>query len=237
MMKPFHEAIPGRNPLPDCVLSRPMVGNPADERGACPDEAARSETIDFGRAVEHEIPRLRRYARALTHDLERAEDLVQHCLMHALAKQHLWAPGTDLRAWLFTIMHNSRVNDVRRSMREEARSPIAMIFMTAAPRHPDARLELRDLDRAISELPEAQRVVVLLVGLEEMSYEQTAEVLGVPLGTVRSRLARARAELRERLHRRSMPKGTRSVERGTANCERRVPGSSLERNSSLPPHD
>src|SRR5205814_9471169 len=73
---------------------------------------------DFSRLVEAEIPRLRRYARALTRDVSRADDLVQSCLTRALAKQHLWQPGTDLRAWLFTILHNQHVNDVRRSVRE-----------------------------------------------------------------------------------------------------------------------
>jgi RNA polymerase sigma-70 factor (ECF subfamily) len=82
-----------------------------------------------------------------------------------------------------------------------------MTFMAAAPRHPDARLELRDLDRAINELPEAQRAAVLLIGLEEMTYEQAAEVLGVPVGTVRSWLSRGRAELRKRLLRSRGPKG------------------------------
>ena len=73
---------------------------------------------DFARLLEVEIPRLRRYARALTRDVSRADDLVQSCLTRAVAKQHLWQPGTDLRAWLFTILHNQHVNDVRRSVRE-----------------------------------------------------------------------------------------------------------------------
>src|SRR5437764_9124190 len=73
---------------------------------------------DFARLLEAEIPRLRRYARALTRDVTRADDLVQSCLTRAVAKQHLWQPGTDLRAWLFTILHNQHVNDVRRSGRE-----------------------------------------------------------------------------------------------------------------------
>jgi RNA polymerase sigma-70 factor (ECF subfamily) len=73
---------------------------------------------DFGRLIEAEISRLRRYARALTRDVARADDLVQSCLARALAKQHLWQPGTDLRAWLFTILHNQHVNDVRHSVRE-----------------------------------------------------------------------------------------------------------------------
>jgi len=132
---------------------------------------------------------------------------VQKCLAGALAKSRLWVPGTNLRVWLFTILHNLHFSDLRRSVREAAYSQIAMTFMAAAPRHPDARLELRDLDRAINELPEAQRAAVLLIGLEEMTYEQAAEVLGVPVGTVRSWLSRGRAELRKRLLRPRGPKG------------------------------
>ena len=132
---------------------------------------------------------------------------MQKCLAGALAKSRLWVPGTNLRVWLFTILHNLHFSDLRRSVREAAYSQIAMTFMAAAPRHPDARLELRDLDRAINELPEAQRAAVLLIGLEEMTYEQAAEVLGVPVGTVRSWLSRGRAELRKRLLRPRGPKG------------------------------
>src|ERR1700720_3346649 len=79
---------------------------------------------DFARMLEAEIPRLRRYARALTRDVVRADDLVQSCLTRALTKQHLWQPGTDLRAWLFTILHNQHVNDVRRSIREGITVPV-----------------------------------------------------------------------------------------------------------------
>jgi RNA polymerase sigma-70 factor, ECF subfamily len=73
---------------------------------------------DFAQLLETEIPRLRRYARALTRDASRADDMVQSCLLRAVAKQHLWQPGTDLRAWLFTILHNQNVNYVRRSVRQ-----------------------------------------------------------------------------------------------------------------------
>src|ERR671926_754374 len=153
---------------------------------------------DFGRLVEAEIPRLRRYARALTHDLVNADDLVQSCLARAIAKQHLWQPGTDLRAWLFTILHNQHVNDVRRSVREgvsvpvEDVAPVLTVHSTQG-----ASLQLRDLDRAMARLPEEQRQVVLLVGLEGMRYEEVAVVLNVPVGTVRSRLSRGREMLRK----------------------------------------
>jgi RNA polymerase sigma-70 factor, ECF subfamily len=155
---------------------------------------------DFARLLEVEIPRLRRYARALTRDLTRADDLVQSCLARAIAKRDLWQPGTDLRAWLFTILHNQHVNDVRRSQREgisvgiEDMAPV----LTVRPRAL-AALELRDLEAAIAKLPEEQRQVILLVGLEGMAYEEVARTLRIPVGTVRSRLSRGRDQLRRLL--------------------------------------
>jgi RNA polymerase sigma-70 factor, ECF subfamily len=147
--------------------------------------------------IEAEIPRLRRFARALTHDVVAADDLVQDCLTRALGKLHLWEEGTDLRAWLFTILHNQHVNHIRQRVREgtavrlSEREPL---LSHAA--HQGRRLELRDLERAIGKLPDAQRSVILLVGLEGMRYEEVAVVLNVPVGTIRSRLSRARESLR-----------------------------------------
>ncbi len=157
---------------------------------------------DFTRRLEGEIPRLRRYARALTRDASRADDLVQSCLVRALAKEHLWQVGTDLRAWLFTILHNQHVNDVRRAVREgpavavEDAAPVLTVAANAG-----AVLELRDLDRAIAGLAEEQRQVILLVGLEGMRYDEVAAILGIPIGTVRSRLSRGREALREMMGR------------------------------------
>src|SRR5438132_2497618 len=152
---------------------------------------------DFARLLQNEIPRLRRYARALTRDPARADDLVQSCLVRAIAKEHLWEPGTDLRAWLFTILHNQNVNEVRRSVREGVAVAMedAASALTMAPRA-SATLQLRDLERAIRLLPEEQRQVILLVGLEGMHYEEVAAVLDIPIGTVRSRLSRGRETLR-----------------------------------------
>ena len=150
------------------------------------------------RQIEAEIPRLRRYARALTRDVCAADDLVQDSLTRALGKLHLWQNGTDLRAWLFTILHNQYVNYVRRSVREGAAVGLNdnEPLLTRAP-HQGHRLELRDLERAIAKLPEEQRSAILLVGLEGMRYEEVAAVLGVPVGTVRSRLSRGREALRK----------------------------------------
>jgi len=152
---------------------------------------------DFARLLETEIPRLRRYARALTRDVSRADDLVQSCLTRAIAKQHLWQPGTDLRAWLFTILHNQHVNDVRRSVREGISVPVEdMAPVLTVQSNATAVLQLRDLEAAIAKLPTEQRQVILLVGLEGMRYEEVADILGVPVGTVRSRLSRGRDQLR-----------------------------------------
>jgi len=147
--------------------------------------------------IEAEIPRLRRYARALCRDVTAADDLVQDCLARALAKLHLWQEGTDLRAWLFTILHNQHVNRIRRSVREGTMVELSESepSLTQAPRQ-DRRLELRDLDCALGQLPEEQRAAILLVGLEGMRYEDAAEMLSLPIGTVRSRVSRGRDALR-----------------------------------------
>jgi RNA polymerase sigma-70 factor (ECF subfamily) len=152
---------------------------------------------DTYQEIEAEIPRLRRYARALTRDIVMADDLVQDCLTRAFGKLHLWREGTDLRAWLFTILHNQYVNHVRRSVREGASVGLSESepLLMRAP-HQGQRLELRDLERAIAKLPQEQRAVILFVGLEGMRYEEVAKVLDVPVGTIRSRLSRGREALR-----------------------------------------
>lgn len=155
---------------------------------------------EFDRLLEDEIPRLRRYARALTRDALRADDLVQDTLVRALTKQHLWQPGTNLRAWLFTLMHNQFVNDSRRSNRERATIDVDDVAASLiAVTDPTASRQLHELERALGELPIEQREVILLVGLEGMRYDDAAEVLAVPIGTVRSRLSRARESLRRLL--------------------------------------
>jgi len=140
------------------------------------------------------IPRLRRYARALVGDRATADDLVQDTLERAWAKLHLYRRGTDLRAWLFTVMHNVHVNRVRASRPTDTLED-EMPELAQRASQGDALL-VRDLDRGIARLPAEQRAVLLLVTLEEMSYEQVARTLGIPIGTVMSRLSRAREKLR-----------------------------------------
>jgi RNA polymerase sigma-70 factor (ECF subfamily) len=140
------------------------------------------------------IPRLRRYARALVGDRASADDLVQDTLERAWAKLHLYRRGTDLRAWLFTVMHNVHVNKVRATRPTDSLDDEMPELAMRAPQG-DA-LIVRDLDRAIALLPAEQRAVLLLVTLEDLSYEEVARTLGIPMGTVMSRLSRAREKLR-----------------------------------------
>jgi RNA polymerase sigma-70 factor, ECF subfamily len=143
---------------------------------------------------------LRRYARALTRNRERADDLVQDTLGRALIKEEFWQPGTNLRAWLFTIMHNQNVNNVRRDVRESGALDIEGISVALpATTDPTASRQMFELERALAQLPLEQRQVILLVGLEGMSYQDAAGILVIPVGTVRSRLSRGRDALRKLL--------------------------------------
>lgn len=147
------------------------------------------------------IPRLRRYARVLTGDANRADDLVQDTLARAWEKRTLWQAGTDLRAWLFTIMHNLFVNQ-RALARRDARTvsiddegagdawqlPVQATQFT--------RVELTEVMQSVATLPAEQREVLMLAAVEELRYEEIAAVMEIPIGTVMSRLSRAREKLR-----------------------------------------
>ncbi len=150
--------------------------------------------MDSSAIVEH-IPSLRRYARALTGDAWTADDLVQDTLERACSKWRLWTVGTDLRAWLFTVMHNVFASQVRRL---PAHATVDVDEVVHELRSVDAhRDQAIDLQRCLLLLPEDQRAVLLLVTLEDLSYAQVAKVLGIPTGTVMSRLSRARERLRD----------------------------------------
>jgi len=153
------------------------------------------------KAIAEHLPRLRRYAHALVRDSDLGDDLVQNTVERALSKVHLFKPDTNLRAWLFTIMHNVHVNSVRKHGRgadlvslDDAATPMGA-HPTSAPAQEEA-LKLRDLNASLEQLPEEQRQAVLLVGLEGLSYRETADILDVPIGTVMSRLARGREKLK-----------------------------------------
>lgn len=153
--------------------------------------------IDRERQIIDQIPHLRRYAAALLRDRDAADDLVQECLARAVDRLHSWRPNGSMRAWLFTILHNLHVNQLRDRHREGAlHAPVGDIERQPAPPAQDASLALRDLSAALAQLPDEQRSVILLVGLEGLSYADAATVTGAPLGTVMSRLSRGRERLR-----------------------------------------
>jgi len=146
-------------------------------------------------AILAEIPRLRRYARAMLGDRAAADDLVQDTLERAWARLHQWRAGSDMRAWLFGIMHNLRVDQLRRPRLATQSLDADDYAVPTRPTQNDA-LELRDLESALDHLPDEQREVLLLVALDEMSYADVSATLGIPLGTVMSRLSRGRERLR-----------------------------------------
>ena len=155
-----------------------------------------------GELQEH-IPRLRRYARALTASREAADDLTQETLEHAWRKRALWQPSGSLRAWLFTLMHRRFLNGIRRLPHTDAleSDDTAPTSAPTAVGGAEGRVVLSELHNALQALPAEQRAVVLLVGLEQFSYAETAQVLDVPIGTVMSRLSRGRERLRQILDR------------------------------------
>ena len=147
-----------------------------------------------------QIPHLRRYARALLGDRARAEDLVQDCLERAWSRFHLWREGSNLRTWLFTIMHNLHANAARTASRRPQTVPMDESSIVAPTRAAqEDGLEVASIEIALATLSEEQRQVILLVGLEEMSYQDAAAGLGVPIGTGMSRLHRGRERLRQNL--------------------------------------
>jgi RNA polymerase sigma-70 factor (ECF subfamily) len=153
---------------------------------------------DMMRLVEPLIPALRRYAGALTRDPAEADDLVQDCLERAVARWSQRRDGGDARTWLFTILHNLFVSRVRQRARRGIHTPIedaseAALVQAPAQEHV---VRHRELMKAVAALPPDQKSVLLLVTLEDMSYAAVSQVLGVPVGTVMSRLSRARERLR-----------------------------------------
>jgi RNA polymerase sigma-70 factor, ECF subfamily len=148
--------------------------------------------IAFRPSVEAMIPALRRYARALTRDADIADDLVQDTLVRALRSEKLFHGG-DIRSWLYTILTNLNRNRRRSLARRPSISPLNE---DDEPGANGTEAEGRDIERALSGLVEEQRSALLLVMLEGLTYREVAEIQGVPIGTVMSRLARARAHIK-----------------------------------------
>lgn len=157
--------------------------------------------MDFRRQLSTEIPVLRRFARALTGDPALADDLVQDCMERALAKSHLYDPSRPLRAWLYTMLRNLHVSGLRRSTRSTIVKTVDDLTGVegAIPPEQENRLVAGTVTAALERLAPQHREVIVLVGLEEMSYRDVADILGVPIGTVMSRLSRAREQMRQLL--------------------------------------
>lgn len=153
-------------------------------------EAIRNDLLD---QIEEHLPRLRRYARSLTRDTAAADDLVQETLLRAIDKLGSFRVGTNLTAWLFTIMRNTHISGMRKSARMRLQDP-ADIHVSVPGNQMD-NVALKSLAQAIAALPDSQREVVMLVGVEGLSYQDAAVIMDVPVGTVRSRLSRARDRL------------------------------------------
>ena len=153
------------------------------------------------KAIAREIPHLRRYARALLRESAEADDLVQDCIKRALARLHQWRDRDSPRQWLFTIMHNLHVDEVRKRQRQ-ASSPALTIIdgdpLAEKPRQ-QLHLETKDVLAALHALPDERREALVLVGVEGFNYRDAAAILGIPVGTLTSRLARGREQLRAML--------------------------------------
>jgi RNA polymerase sigma-70 factor (ECF subfamily) len=150
---------------------------------------------DRAALLEAQIPALRRYAYGLVREPDAADDLVQDCLESALSRWYLRRSYGDLRAWLFTILRNLHINAYRARLR---RGPSGQLDEASSSGTPDPQtgIEARDALAALDRLPEDQKSLLLLIGVEGLSYEEAAKVLGIPIGTVMSRLARARQRYR-----------------------------------------
>jgi RNA polymerase sigma factor (sigma-70 family) len=152
---------------------------------------------DIEGLVEQHIPALRRYAWALLRDDHAADDLVQDCLERAISRWHLRRRDGNVRAWLFAILHNLFVSGRRQQARRGPHGPLdELASEPVAVSDPEMGVAHRDLLAGLADLSEEQRAVVLLVGVEDLSYDEAARALGIPIGTVMSRLSRGRERLR-----------------------------------------
>lgn len=149
---------------------------------------------ELERSIHDYTTSLRRYALVLTRNGDAAEDLVQETLVKAIAASESWQPGTDLRIWMFRIMHNTHVSERRHhQVREQAKFMLPQPVDTSDP---TKRIELQQVLDALDQLPESQRQPIVLIALQEMSYGDAARILDVPLGTFYSRIGRGRTALR-----------------------------------------
>jgi RNA polymerase sigma-70 factor (ECF subfamily) len=155
--------------------------------------------MDFRTQLAGELPYLRRFARALSGDAAVADDLVQDCVERAMNKSHLYDPARPLRAWLYAVLRNLYISSLRRTGRSTVVKTVEDLQYGEGAVAPEQenRLSAGSVTEALDRLAPQHREVIVLVALEEMSYRDVAEILGIPLGTVMSRLSRAREHLRQ----------------------------------------
>jgi RNA polymerase sigma-70 factor, ECF subfamily len=179
--------------------------------------------------IEEYLPHLRRYAMALAHNPVAADDLVQESVTRALSKSRLFKEGTNLRAWLFTVMHNVHISNARRNKHIGAPidPDIAAATLATRPGQEDP-LILKALEKAMRIIPDTQRVAVILAGIEGMSYDEISDHLDVPVGTIKSRVSRGRGALRKALH------GREKSWHGRADSDLRARAAASRRRISAP---
>jgi RNA polymerase sigma-70 factor (ECF subfamily) len=154
---------------------------------------------EFKDGLIKEIPNLRAFAASLSGSMQLADDLVQDTLLKAWGNSEKFEPGTSLRAWLFTILRNTYYSLYRKRGREVQDSEGTYAERMAVHGNQESHLDLADFRRALAKLPEEQREVLIMVGATGLSYEETAEICGVAIGTIKSRVNRARSKLAELL--------------------------------------
>jgi RNA polymerase sigma-70 factor, ECF subfamily len=164
-------------------------------------------TVTFRKDLVIELPYLRRFARGLCGDMALADDLVQDCVERALLKSHLYDPARPLRAWLYAVLRNIYVSNWRRNAKHKGVKDLDDLQGSEGSVQPEQEhsFSVALIADALDTLPTLQREVLILVSLEEMSYQQAAEIIGVPIGTIMSRLSRARAHLQNILEERGTP--------------------------------
>jgi RNA polymerase sigma-70 factor (ECF subfamily) len=153
----------------------------------------------FGDRLIAEIPHLRAFAISLSGSMTMADDLVQETLVRAWSYADSFQPGTNFRAWVITILRNTYFTAYRKQAREVQDSDGFYAEQRTVDGDQEIKLEVKDMQKALSKLPHDYREILLLVGIAEVSYEEAAEICGVPIGTIKSRLNRARAKLAENL--------------------------------------
>jgi RNA polymerase sigma-70 factor (ECF subfamily) len=184
---------PSKRTSDPSVDSAPAISDSGDRPAAIPQVWSQ---------LEAEIPYLRRAVRRWCRDPADAGDLVQDTLIRALSSAHLWEPGTNLRAWLLTIMRNQFFSNVAKNRRTEIAGEALEIAGPGGSGEAESRLILRDVERAVRRLPPKQRSAVLLAGVDGKSYSEVAILMGISVDAVRCHLARARDGLRTAVYRR-----------------------------------